>query len=69
MKIIIKKLFIINNKSKIKKCVCVPVIVEIVSEDGQQSVSKLCQSNIIVLDLCQIVIQRLGGEIHLNKGQ
>lgn len=47
-------------------CVCAPVIVEIVSEDDQQRISKLCQSSIIFLNPLQIVKQRMGGKMHLN---
>lgn len=56
----------VKKKKKKSLCVCAPVSVEIVSEDDQQRISKLCQSRIIVLDPSQIVKQRLGGKMHLN---
>ena len=46
--------------------VCLHVIAEIVSEDAQQRVSKLCQGSIVLLDPSQIFKQRLGGKMHLE---
>lgn len=54
--------FIKHSKGRL----CVPVIAEIVSEDAQQCVSKLGQSDVIVLDPSQMVEQRLGRKLHLN---
>lgn len=42
---------------------------EIVSEKPQQRISKLCQSNAIVLNPFQKVKQRLGGKLHLNENR
>lgn len=47
----------------------VPVIVKIVSEDPQQRFSKLSQSSTIALNQFQMVKQRLGREMHLNRNR